>query len=56
MLRRHRNFYFDISQISQDDRLAAARFRLYKEKSDVTIGNVTLRLHVYQVVTGYDGR
>nr|XP_039254630.1 bone morphogenetic protein 7-like [Styela clava] len=51
MLKRHRAFHFDVDQIPKEDSLTAAKFRLYKDISDFSLGNATLRVNVYQATT-----
>nr|CAB3225915.1 BMP5/7-like [Phallusia mammillata] len=50
VLRRHRSYFFDTSHVTLNDRLTAAKFRLYKEHAENLPDNSTLRINVYQVV------
>ncbi|XP_076811100.1 bone morphogenetic protein 7-like [Clavelina lepadiformis] len=55
ILKRHRSFFFNLHEVPPGGKLTAAKFRLYKDPSDETIGNQTLRVNAYQAVLDADG-
>uniref|UniRef100_H2Z6V3 TGF-beta family profile domain-containing protein n=1 Tax=Ciona savignyi TaxID=51511 RepID=H2Z6V3_CIOSA len=50
ILKRFRSFYFNMGRVSDNEQLTAAKFRLYKERSDDVMGNQTIRVNVYQAM------
>nr|BAA11835.1 bone morphogenic protein a [Halocynthia roretzi] len=50
LLKRHRSFYFEINQLPENDYLITSKFRLYKDITDHSLGNITLRVNVYQAM------
>nr|NP_001071664.1 transforming growth factor beta superfamily signaling ligand [Ciona intestinalis]BAE06333.1 transforming growth factor beta superfamily signaling ligand [Ciona intestinalis] len=56
ILIRHRSFYFEMRHVGENERLSAAKFRLYKERSEYGTSNQTLRVNVYQAMPDARGR